>query len=129
MLSGVPHSLPSIIKAFRIQDKARAVGFDWEEPSQVWSKVQEEITEVQEAISTNDADELEGEFGDLLFAVVNAARLYNIDPNNALERTNRKFIARFGYIESSAREQGKEIKELSLEEMELLWEEAKKKQL
>lgn len=126
VLSGVPKALPSIVKAYRIQDKARAVGFDWEEPSQVWDKVCEEIQEVQEAIRSDNPVAVEEEFGDLLFAVINAARLYNVNPDNALEQTNRKFINRFGYIEKVARERGKDIKQLTLEEMETLWCEAKK---
>ncbi|SJZ74460.1 XTP/dITP diphosphohydrolase [Porphyromonas circumdentaria] len=127
VLSGVPTALPSVVKAYRIQDKARAVGFDWEEPSQVWDKVSEEIQEVQQAIRSSDPATIEEEFGDLLFAVINAARLYNVNPDNALEQTNRKFIDRFGYIETVARERGKDIKQLTFEEMETLWCEAKKK--
>ena len=125
VLSGVPTSLPSLVKAYRVQDKARAVGFDWEEAQEVWTKVQEEIQEVRQALETKDAEDVEGEFGDLLFAVVNAARLYGVNPDNALERTNRKFISRFGYIESQAKAQGRDIKDLTLAEMDALWEEAK----
>ncbi len=125
VLSGVPTSLPSLVKAYRIQDKARAVGFDWEEAQEVWTKVQEEIQEVRQALETKDAEDVEGEFGDLLFAVVNAARLYGVNPDNALERTNRKFISRFGYIESQAKAQGRDIKDLTLAEMDALWEKAK----
>ena len=125
VLSGVPSSLPSLVKAYRVQDKARAVGFDWEEAQEVWTKVQEEIQEVRQALETKDAEDVEGEFGDLLFAVVNAARLYGVNPDNALERTNRKFISRFGYIESQAKAQGRDIKDLTLAEMDALWEEAK----
>ncbi len=125
VLSGVPTSLPSLVKAYRIQDKARAVGFDWEEAQEVWTKVEEELQEVRQAIEAKEAEDIEGEFGDLLFAVVNAARLYGVNPDNALERTNRKFISRFGYIESQARAQGRDIKDLTLREMDALWEEAK----
>ena len=125
VLSGVPTSLPSLVKAYRIQDKARAVGFDWEEAQEVWTKVEEELQEVRQALETKDAEDVEGEFGDLLFAVVNAARLYGVNPDNALERTNRKFISRFGYIESQAKAQGRDIKDLTLAEMDALWEEAK----
>ena len=125
VLSGVPSSLPSLVKAYRIQDKARAVGFDWEEAQEVWTKVQEEIQEVRQALETKEAEDIEAEFGDLLFAVVNAARLYGVNPDNALERTNRKFISRFGYIESQAKAQGRDIKDLTLGEMDALWEEAK----
>ncbi len=129
ILSGVPNSLPSIIKAFRIQEKACAVGFDWEERSEVWEKVTEELLEVKEAIALQNAKEIENEFGDLLFAIINAARLYKVDPNNALERSNQKFTKRFNYIESQAKEQNKAIKELTLQEMEELWNEAKRKGL
>ena len=125
VLSGVPTSLPSLVKAYRIQDKARAVGFDWEEAQEVWTKVQEEIQEVRQALETKEAEDVEAEFGDLLFAVVNAARLYGVNPDNALERTNRKFISRFGYIESQAKAQGRDIKDLTLAEMDALWEKAK----
>ncbi len=125
VLSGVPRSLPSLVKAYRIQDKARAVGFDWKERSDVWNKVEEELNEVKQALAVHDADAIESEMGDLLFAVVNAARLYDINPDNALERTNRKFIARFGYIESKVKAQGRNLKEVSLGEMDALWEEAK----
>ncbi len=125
VLSGVPQSLPSLVKAYRIQDKARAVGFDWKERSDVWNKVEEELNEVKQALAEHDADAIESEMGDLLFAVVNAARLYDINPDNALERTNRKFIARFGYIESKVKAQGRNLKEVSLGEMDALWEEAK----
>lgn len=128
VLSGVPTSLPSIVKAYRIQDKARAVGFDWEEPSDVWHKVREELCEVQQAIEGKDPIAIEAEFGDLLFAVINAARLYKVNPDNALEQTNKKFISRFGYIESEASAKGKDIKQLTLEEMETLWTEAKQKE-
>ncbi len=129
VLGGVPKSLPSLIKANRIQEKARNVGFDWEEPQQVWQKVKEEISEVEAEIANQDQAALEGEFGDLLFAVVNAARLYGVDPDNALERTNKKFIARFNYLEQRAAEMGKPLKEMTLAEMDEIWNEAKSKAL
>ncbi len=111
---------------FRIQDKARAVGFDWQEREEVWAKVREELQEVEQEMTAGSADDLEAEVGDLLFSIVNAARLYGVNPDNALERTNRKFIERFEYIERTAKEHGKSITDLSLEEMETLWQEAKK---
>ena len=125
VLSGVPSALPALIKANRIQEKARNVGFDWEEPAQVWDKVKEEINEVEEEIKNGDTDKIDAEFGDLLFAVINAARLYGVNPENALERTNRKFISRFNYIEAKAKEQGKALKDMNLAEMDNLWNEAK----
>lgn len=125
VLGGVPQSLPSLIKAYRIQDKARGVGFDWKNKEDVWAKVKEEIDEVQTEINAKNHDALEEEFGDLLFSLVNAARLYGIEPDTALERTNKKFTKRFNYLEQKAKEQGKNIKELTLEEMDALWEEAK----
>jgi XTP/dITP diphosphohydrolase len=126
VLGGVPESLPSLIKAYRIQDKARGVGFDWKNKEDVWTKVKEEIDEVQTEMAANNHDALEAEFGDLLFSIVNAARLYGIEPDTALERTNKKFTKRFNYLEQKAKEQGKNVKELTLEEMDALWEEAKK---
>ncbi|MBP5135568.1 MAG: nucleoside triphosphate pyrophosphohydrolase [Paludibacteraceae bacterium] len=129
VLSGVPDALPALIKAHRIQDKARNVGFDWEERSQVWEKVKEEIDEVQAEIDRMDADKTEAEFGDLLFSVINAARLYKINPDNALERTNQKFIRRFNYLESKTIAQGISLKDMSLAEMDKIWDEAKKKGL
>jgi len=126
VLSGVPVSLPALIKAHRIQDKARSVGFDWEEREQVWDKVNEELNELKAEISVMDHDKMEAEFGDLLFSLINAARLYNINPENALERTNRKFIQRFNYLESKTITIGKDLKKMSLAEMDVLWEEAKK---
>lgn len=126
VLAGVPAALPALVKAFRVQEKAANVGFDWEQPSQVWGKVKEEISEVSEAIERGEARDIEAEFGDLLFSVINAARLYKVNPENALERTNRKFIDRFNYIEAQAVESGRTIRELSLEEMEQLWQQAKK---
>ncbi len=125
VLSGVPASLPSLIKAYRIQDKARGVGFDWQERDEIWAKVSEELSEVREALAGGTPDEIEGELGDLLFSIINAARLYKINPDNALERTNQKFIRRFGHIEQSALQQGLSLKDLSLGQMEALWEEAK----
>ncbi len=126
VLGGVPDSLPSLIKAYRIQDKARGVGFDWKNKEDVWTKVKEEISEVQAEMDSKNHDALEAEFGDLLFSIVNAARLYGIEPDTALERTNKKFTQRFNYLEQKAKEQGKNVKELTLEEMDALWEEAKK---
>lgn len=128
VLAGVPSALPALIKANRIQEKAANVGFDWEEPSQVWDKVKEEIGEVEQEIKSGNAGNLEAEFGDLLFAVVNAARLYGVDPENALERTNRKFISRFNYLEQKAKDGGKPLKEMTLEEMDIIWNEAKSKE-
>ena len=118
VLSGVPSSLPSLIKAYRMQDKARAVGFDWEKREEVWAKVKEEIAEFEENPS-------EDELGDIIFSLVNAARLYDLNPDTALEKTNGKFRRRFGYVEEKAKEQGRNIKELTLEEMDALWNEAK----
>lgn len=126
VLGGVPKALPALIKANRIQEKARNVGFDWEEPAQVWDKVKEETLEVEQEIKSGRQEELEGEFGDLLFSVINAARLYGVDPENALERTNRKFIKRFNYLEQKATEMGKSLKEMPLAEMDEIWNEAKK---
>ncbi|MEX0981990.1 MAG: nucleoside triphosphate pyrophosphohydrolase [Bacteroidales bacterium] len=125
VLSGVPSSLPALIKAHRIQDKVRAVGFDWANPDDVWQKVDEEIAEVRREIKAGNQRKIEDEFGDLLFSVVNAARLFDIEPETALERTNKKFMSRFSHIEENARSHGRSIKDLSLEEMEVLWVEAK----
>lgn len=125
VLQGVPDALPSMIKAHRIQDKARGVGFDWEEKEQVWDKVKEEVLEVEEEIKAGDRDKMEGEFGDLLFSVINAARLYGIDPEMALARTNQKFIQRFNYLEEKTLMKGKSLHDMSLEEMDVIWEEAK----
>lgn len=125
VLSGVPNTLPALIKAHRIQDKARSVGFDWEEREQVWGKVQEEIDELQVEIGMMDKDKMEAEFGDLLFSLINAGRLYGIDPENALERTNRKFINRFNYLESKTISQGRDLKQMTLAEMDMIWDEAK----
>jgi len=126
VLAGVPSSLPALIKANRIQEKARNVGFDWEEPHQVWDKVKEEISEVEAEMKSGSRDKLDAEFGDLLFAVINAARLYGVNPENALEHTNRKFISRFTYLESKAKERGVSLKDMSLAEMDAIWDEAKK---
>lgn len=125
VLAGVPEALPALIKAYRIQEKAANAGFDWEQPEDVWEKVSEEIAEVREAIKGGSKKEIEGEFGDLMFAVINAARLYKVNPENCLELTNRKFIRRFNYIESKAREAGLNPGDMNLEQMEALWQEAK----
>lgn len=125
VLAGVPAALPALIKAFRIQEKAANVGFDWEHPDQVWDKVKEETAETGEAIASGRKEDIEAEFGDLIFSVVNAARLYGVNPENALERTNRKFISRFNYVEAKAREAGKQLKNMTLGEMDALWNEAK----
>ena len=129
VLEGVPSSLPSIVKAHRIQDKARNVGFDWEERSQVWDKVQEEFKELKAEVEQLNTDQMEAEFGDLFFSLINAARLYKINPDNALERTNQKFIRRFNYLEQETIQKGRSLKEMSLEEMDQLWNEAKAKGL
>lgn len=129
LLSGVPASLPSLIKAYRIQDKARNVGFDWEEKEDVWHKVKEEIEEYQTEIDKMDQEKASDEFGDLMFSLVNAARLYHINPDNALERTNQKFIRRFNYVEQKTLQQGRSLKDMTLEEMDALWNEAKKQGL
>jgi len=127
VLEGVPASLPSIAKAHRIQDKARNAGFDWDKKEDVWTKVQEEIKEFENEIADMNTDKMEAEFGDLFFSLINAARLYKINPDNALERTNQKFIKRFNYIEQEANKQGKKLKDMTLTEMDKLWEEAKKR--
>ena len=126
VLSGVPQSLPSLIKAYRIQDKARNVGFDWDKREDVWDKVFEEVAELKAELEKGDKENSEKELGDVLFSIVNAARLYHINPDTALEQTNRKFIQRFGYVEQKAKEQGRDIKGLTLAEMDGLWEEAKR---
>ncbi len=125
VLSGVPKALPALIKANRIQEKVRAVGFDWEERAQVWDKVEEEYRELRKEVSDNNREKTEQEFGDLLFSVVNAARLYGIDPESALERTNQKFMKRFGYLEERTIKAGRSLKEMTLDEMNKIWEEAK----
>lgn len=129
VLAGVPNSLPALIKAHRIQDKARNVGFDWEKREQVWDKVQEEFNELKQEIDKMNPDQIEAEFGDLFFSLINAARLYKINPDNALERTNQKFIRRFNYVEAHTLSQGRSLKDMSLEKMDQLWEEAKQKGL
>ena len=126
ILDGVPVSLPTLVKAYRIQDKARNSGFDWNERRDVWDKVSEEMTEVKAEIDVMDQDRMEAEFGDLLFSIVNAARLYNVNPDNALERTNRKFIKRFNYLEREAKQNGRNLKDMTLAEMEEIWQESKK---
>lgn len=126
VLDGVPVSLPSMVKAYRIQDKARNSGFDWNERADVWDKVKEELGELKVEIENMNADKMEGEFGDLLFSIINAARLYKVNPDNALERTNRKFTYRFNYMEQMLKKQGKNLKDTPLEEMEIYWQEAKK---
>ena len=125
VLDGVPASLPSIIKAQRIQEKARNVGFDWEKREQVWDKVEEELAELKHEVKLMDEDRKEAEFGDFLFSMINAARLYQINPDNALERTNQKFISRFNYLESQTLQKGLSLKEMTLAEMDAIWEEAK----
>ncbi len=125
VLEGVPASLPSVPKAHRIQDKARNAGFDWTEKEDVWNKVEEEFTELKEEIGQMDQDKMENEFGDLFFCLINAARLYKINPDNALERTNQKFIRRFNYMEQEVQKQNKNLKDMTLAEMDVLWEEAK----
>ncbi|MGQ1890581.1 nucleoside triphosphate pyrophosphohydrolase [Thermophagus sp. OGC60D27] len=126
VLAGVPNSLPAMVKANRIQEKTRGVGFDWEHREQVWDKVQEELSEVKAEIAHGSPDSIEDEFGDLLFSIINAARLYGVNPENALERTNQKFIKRFNYLEQKTIKQGVDLKDLSLDEMNKIWEEAKK---
>lgn len=126
VLSGVPGALPALIKAYRIQEKAAHVGFDWDKPSQVWDKVKEETAEVEAEIKAENQENIEKEFGDLFFSVVNAARLYNVVPENALELTNRKFIRRFNYLEAKAKEMGKSLKDMTLREMDEIWDEAKR---
>jgi len=125
VLQGVPKSLPALIKASRIQDKVAGVGFDWEEPSQVFEKVQEELSELQEEVKANDLSKIEDEFGDVLFSMINYARFLKIDPEIALERTNKKFIFRFQHLEKRAEEHNLDLSTMSLEEMDKFWEEAK----
>ena len=125
VLSGVPNALPSLIKAYRIQDKARNVGFDWEDKGDVWAKVREELGELETELRNEDRDRSEAELGDFIFSVVNAARLYKLNPDNALERTNQKFTHRFNNIEAKAKAAGRNIKDLTLGEMDQLWNEAK----
>lgn len=125
VLEGVPTDMPALVKANRIQEKARGVGFDWEAKEQVWEKVKEEITELSMAIDKKDSESIESEFGDLLFSIVNAARLYGVDPESALERTNLKFISRFNFLESKTLAKGKSLKDMSLDEMDKIWDKAK----
>lgn len=126
VLGGVPGSLPALVKANRIQEKARGVGFDWEHKEQVWDKVKEELLEFEDEIRYNNQKRMEAELGDLIFSIVNAARLYGLDPESALERTNQKFIRRFNYLEEQTLLKGKSLHNMSLEEMDVFWEEAKK---
>lgn len=126
VLEGVPKSLPALVKANRIQDKVAGVGFDWEQPEQVWEKVEEELQEFKDEVKTNNTDKMESEFGDVLFSLVNYARFKNINPENALERTNKKFTKRFQYLEQKARSLNKDLKDMTLAEMDVFWEEAKR---
>lgn len=126
VLEGVPGSLPALVKASRIQDKVKGVGFDWEESHQVWDKVQEELEELQVEVKSGNQDTIESEFGDVLFSMINYARFLNVNPEDALERTNKKFIKRFQYLESKANDLGKSLKDMSLAEMDVFWEEAKR---
>ena len=128
VLGGVPNSLPAMVKAFRMQEKARGVGFDWKETEQVWEKVNEEIGELQQEVARGDVAAMEKEFGDLLFSLVNYARFIGVNPEDALERTNRKFMRRFNYIEAQARKNGNALHQLSLEQMDAFWNEAKKEE-
>ena len=125
VLEGVPNGLPALVKANRIQDKVAGVGFDWEHPDQVFEKLKEELGELQEEVEANNADKMESEFGDVLFSMVNYARFLKINPENALERTNKKFIKRFQYLEQKAKELGKTMSDMTLAEMDVFWEEAK----
>ena len=126
VLEGVPKSLPALVKASRIQDKVKGVGFDWEEPYQVWDKVQEELNELQVEVQSGNQDKIEAEFGDVLFSMINYARFLKVNPEDALERTNKKFIKRFQYLESKASELGKPLADMTLAEMDVFWEEAKR---
>ena len=128
VLSGVPRALPSLIKALRIQEKTSHVGFDWEHKEEVWNKVREELSEFEETMQHGTSSDKEGEFGDLLFSLVNAARLYGINPDNALEQTNRKFIRRFNYIEQKTKDSGRQLSDLTLQDMDALWNEAKQQE-
>lgn len=128
VLSGVPNSLPSLIKAYRIQDKVRNVGFDWQQKEDVWEKVHEELGELEAELRKGDEENATREFGDFLFSLINAARLYHLNPDNALELTNQKFIRRFNYVEDNAVAQGKSLKDMTLSEMDKLWNEAKEKE-
>ncbi|CAM1362695.1 XTP/dITP diphosphohydrolase [Tenacibaculum sediminilitoris] len=126
VLEGVPKSLPAVVKANRIQDKVAGVGFDWEEPHQVWEKVQEELSELNEEIKNNNQKQIEKEFGDVLFSMINYARFIGVNPENALEKTNKKFINRFQYLEKVAKKEGKQLSEMTLAEMDVHWENSKK---
>ncbi|CCZ09379.1 mazG family protein [Odoribacter sp. CAG:788] len=126
VLEGVPVSLPALVKAYRIQDKVRGVGFDWKQKEDVWDKVREELGEFEEELRKGDKEKMEEELGDFMFAVINAARLYGLNPENALEKTNRKFIKRFSYVEDKANAAGKKLADMNLEEMEAYWQEAKR---
>lgn len=126
VLSGVPESLPALVKANRIQQKVRGVGFDWDKRSQIWDKVKEELNELQHEVESDNMEKTEAEFGDLFFSLINAARLYDIDPETALERTNKKFIKRFNYLEEQTIKKGLSLKKMSLDEMNVVWEAAKK---
>jgi XTP/dITP diphosphohydrolase len=126
VLEGVPKGLPAVVKASRIQEKVKGVGFDWEEPHQVWDKVEEELSELQEEVKSGNQDKIEAEFGDVLFSLINYARFLKVNPEDALERTNKKFIKRFQYLESKAKEIGKSLSEMTLSEMDIFWEEAKR---
>lgn len=128
VLAGVPRSLPSLIKAYRIQDKARNVGFDWQKKEDVWGKVREELAELEAELRKEDKENSTKELGDFLFSVINAARLYHLNPDNALEMTNQKFTRRFNYVEEKAKEKGKSLKDMTLREMDELWNEAKKQE-
>lgn len=125
VLEGVPKSLPAVVKANRIQDKVAGVGFDWEKPEQVWEKVQEELSELNEEIKLGNTENIEKEFGDVLFSMINYARFIDVNPENALEKTNKKFINRFQYLEKAAKKEGKELSEISLVEMDVYWEKSK----
>ena len=126
VLEGVPKSLPAVVKANRIQDKVAGVGFDWEQPEQVWEKVQEELSELNTEIKKGNKENIEKEFGDLLFSMINYARFIGVNPENALEKTNKKFINRFQYLEKAAKKEGKQLSEMSLAEMDVYWEASKK---
>lgn len=126
VLEGVPNSLPAMVKANRIQDKVAGVGFDWEEPHQVWEKVEEELSELKQEVLNKDKSKIENELGDVFFSLINYARFLEISPENALERTNKKFIKRFLFLEAKAKEDGRSLKEMSLEEMDKIWDQAKK---
>lgn len=126
VLEGVPKSLPAMVKANRIQDKVAGVGFDWEEPQQVWEKVQEELSELNEEVRQKNTKNIESEFGDVLFSMINYARFIDVNPENALEKTNKKFIKRFQFLEQAAKKEGKELSDMSLVEMDVYWEDSKK---